>query len=145
MKSTNFTEELDFYSCNVCGNLIIKLADSGLTPVCCGRDMVILKPGTVDASREKHVPVWKIDGCKVFVFVGEDPHPMTKDHYIQCIVLHTTNGYHICTLDPEDTPSACFRICKGEEVIAVYEYCNIHKLWKSETEDRDYDCSLCRD
>lgn len=143
MSNNIFAKDMNFFACSVCGNLIIKLVDSGLTPVCCGRDMIVLEPGTTDASLEKHVPVWKVDGCKVFVFVGEEPHPMTKDHYIQCIVLHTTNGYHICNLCPDDAPSACFRVCKGEEVIAVYEYCNLHKLWKSDKEDREYECPLC--
>ncbi|MEG0901638.1 MAG: desulfoferrodoxin family protein, partial [Clostridia bacterium] len=35
-------------------------------------------------------------------------------------------------LHPNQKPQACFALCDGDEVIAAYEYCNIHGLWKAE-------------
>ena len=144
MNNNIYTKDIEFYACSVCGNLIIKLVDSGLNPQCCGRDMIKLEAGTVDASSEKHVPVWKMCGCKIIVTVGEEPHPMTKEHYIQWIIVKTNQGIHARKLTPEDTPEACFKLCKGEEVEAVYEYCNLHKLWKADAKEAKQDeCNSC--
>lgn len=140
MNTTQKEKELKFYVCTVCGNVIYKLVDSGLTPQCCGRDMVELIPGTVDASIEKHVPVWMMDGCKVIIRVGEDAHPMTKDHYIKWVLLKTTKGIYIKDLEPGEDPVVCFKICKGETVKCVYEYCNLHKLWKNNREEIQNEC-----
>lgn len=134
---------LDFYLCEVCGNLIIKLNDSGLTPQCCGRDMVKLTPNLDDtASIEKHVPDWIMDGCKLIVKVGSEEHPMTHDHYIQWIVVKTNLGIHAKSLKPEGVPSATFKLCKCEKIEAIYEYCNIHGLWKTSKEGPEYECPL---
>lgn len=142
--NTNFyADHLEFYACNVCGNLMIKLNDSGLTPQCCGRDMEKLTPNTVDADGEKHVPYWKMEGCKVMVTVGKEPHPMEEAHYIQWIVVETNKGYYAKHLSPTSEPAACFKMCKEETVTNVYAYCNIHKLWLSNSQEDQYECPLC--
>lgn len=141
-KETN-ENQITFYRCNVCGNLMIKLNDSGITPQCCGRDMVQLSANITDGVTEKHKPVWMMDGCKLIVQVGSENHPMTKDHYIQWIVVKTNHGFHARQLTPDNDPSACFKICKGEEIQAVYEYCNIHGLWKTDKSEEQYEYSLC--
>lgn len=135
MKTNNFTKKVLFYLCSVCGNLIIKLNDSGLVPQCCGRDMILLEPGTTDASEEYHVPIWKMKGCKVMVEVGREYHPMTEMHYIQWIVVETNRGFYCKHLWPNMVPEACFRLCSEEYVTDVYAYCNLHKLWKAEPVD----------
>lgn len=139
----NLTKDLKFYVCNVCGNLIIKLNDSGLTPQCCGRDMEELAAGTTDGAMEKHVPIWEMEGCKVMVTVGSEPHPMTPEHYIQWIIIETNKGYYCKHLEPTDEPEACIKLCKNEMVKNVYEYCNLHKLWKAEAKGDNYECPLC--
>lgn len=145
MKNEIDESTIDFYRCGVCGNLIVKLNDSGICPQCCGRDMVKLTPNEKDdADLEKHVPVWMMDGCKIVIQVGSEDHPMTPEHYIQWIVVKTNLGIHAKHLTPDDAPSACFKFCKGEEPLTIYEYCNIHGLWMSSKEDADHECPLCR-
>ena len=123
--------ELKFYRCPICGNIVVKLENSGVPVVCCGKPMVELVPGTTDASVEKHVPVVTVDGSKVNVFVGGAEHPMVPEHYIQWIVLETKQGWQIKYLKPEQAPEAEFVLAEGEQVVAVYEYCNLHGLWKA--------------
>ena len=122
--------ELKFYRCPICGNIVVKLENSGVPVVCCGKPMVELVPGTTDASVEKHVPVVTVDGNKVNVFVGGAEHPMVPEHYIQFIVLETKQGWQVKHLKPETKPCADFVLAEGDEVVAAYEYCNLHSLWK---------------
>ena len=91
-----------------------------------------LIPGTTDGAAEKHVPVIAIDGAKVTVLVGEVAHPMTEEHYIQWIVLETKKGAQRVMLTPQDAPRAEFVLAEGDEVVAAYEYCNIHGLWTAQ-------------
>ena len=88
-------------------------------------------PGTTDASVEKHVPVYEVKDNKVVVTVGSAIHPMTEEHYIQWISLQTKKGNQRKELKPGQEPKACFALCEGDEVVAVYAYCNLHSLWKS--------------
>lgn len=123
--------EQNFYICNHCGNIITKLNDSGVSVICCGEKMSNLTAGTTDASLEKHVPVYKVENNKVFVTVGAIEHPMTPEHYIQWVCLQTKKGIQINYLKPLENPKTCFSICEGDEVEAVYAYCNLHSLWKA--------------
>ncbi|MDD2594930.1 MAG: desulfoferrodoxin family protein [Bacteroidales bacterium] len=119
-----------FYVCKHCGNVIEKVSDSGVPVVCCGEPMTELVANTVDASLEKHVPVvTRLDDCAIKVEVGSIPHPMTMEHHIVFIYLETENGGH--RFDLSDKPEAIFCTCKDKPV-AVYEYCNLHGLWKKE-------------
>lgn len=121
-----------FYRCPICGNLVGMIVDSGVTPVCCGKPMVKLEPGVSDGALEKHVPVLRAEDGRVQVTVGEIPHPMTQDHFIQWIYMQTNMGGHRRCLKPQDEPAACFMLCEGEQVIGVYAYCNLHGLWHKE-------------
>lgn len=123
--------ELKFYRCKHCGNIVGKINDSGVPIICCGEEMEELKANTTDGAMEKHVPVVTVDGNQVHVVVGSAEHPMTEEHYIQWIALQTKNGNQRVCLKPGDKPEACFAICDGDEVEAVYEYCNLHGLWKA--------------
>ncbi len=123
--------EQKFYICEHCGNIIAKVRDRGVPVMCCGQKMKELIPNTTDAAGEKHVPVYSVEDGVVKVSVGSVEHPMNPEHYIEWISLETSNGNQRKCLSPEGKPEACFRICKGEEVKAVYAYCNLHGLWKA--------------
>ena len=123
--------EMKFYRCRHCGNIITYSHASGMKVVCCGEEMQELVPNTTDAAQEKHVPVVLVEGNKVTVKVGSVPHPMTKEHYIEFIVLKTQYGEQRKYLMPDDAPEACFMLCGGDKVETAYEYCNLHGLWKS--------------
>lgn len=123
-----------FYICEICGNIAGMIHDSGVNPVCCGKPMTELIANTTDASLEKHVPVADILDDRVEVSIGEAPHPMTADHWIQWIYLMTDQGGHRYALDPGMPPQASFSLRSGEHPLAVFAYCNLHGLWKKEIE-----------
>lgn len=119
-----------FFKCNHCGNVIVKVVDSKVPVVCCGEKMTELIANTVDASTEKHVPVvTMLDNCKMKVEVGSVAHPMLPEHHIAFIYVETENGG--IQINLTDKPEAIVCICNGKP-IAVYEYCNLHGLWKTE-------------
>ena len=120
-----------FLICEKCGNIVAAVKESGVPVMCCGEKMKEIIPGVMDASKEKHVPVYKIEQNKVLVSVGEVNHPMQEEHYIEWISIQTKYGNQRKVLKPTDKPEACFAICEGDEVEAVYAYCNLHGLWKA--------------
>ncbi|MBR4725294.1 MAG: desulfoferrodoxin FeS4 iron-binding domain-containing protein [Lachnospiraceae bacterium] len=122
---------MKFYRCPVCGQIVAIVKKTGAPLVCCGKPMEEIIPGTTDASQEKHVPVYEVKDGKVFVKIGSVPHPMEEAHYIEWIALKTKYGNQRKALKPGDAPEAVFCICEGDEVEAVYEYCNLHSLWKA--------------
>ena len=119
-----------FFICKHCGNLIAMVKDTGVPVVCCGEKMHELIPGTTDASVEKHVPVYTVEGSTVHVKVGEAEHPTLPEHYIEWISIQTKQGNQRKELHPGEKPEACFALCKGDKVEAAYAYCNLHSLWK---------------
>lgn len=122
--------EQKFYICKHCGNIVNLVKSAGVPVVCCGEPMHELIPGTVDAAVEKHVPEYEVKDNKVFVKIGSVEHPMLPEHYIQWIWLQTKKGDQLVHLSPEQKPEAVFALTDGDEVEAVYEYCNLHGLWK---------------
>lgn len=122
---------MKFYVCQHCGNIITMVKNTGVPVMCCGQKMTELVPGTVDAALEKHVPVVETAGNVVNVKVGSVEHPMLAEHFIQWIALETNQGSQIKYLQPGQAPQASFALAEGEEVKAVYEYCNLHGLWKA--------------
>ena len=123
---------MEFYRCEHCGNIVIKLTDKGVPVVCCGQPMKKLEPGATDGAFEKHVPAVTVDGSKVTVQVGEVEHPMLEEHFIQWIVLETVQGYQVKKLNAGDKPAAEFIVAEGDKAVAAYEYCNLHGLWVKE-------------
>lgn len=119
-----------FYYCKHCKKVLLLLGDPGTPTICCGEPMELLTANTTDAAQEKHVPVIKIDGDKVEVTVGSVPHPMLPEHYITFIYLLTEKGFRVSSLKPGDEPKAEFNVA-DDKVIAAYEYCNLHGLWKA--------------
>ena len=123
--------EQKFYRCEHCGNIITMVKNTGVPVVCCGEKMKEIVPGTVDASLEKHVPVFEIKNNIVYVTVGAVLHPMEEKHFIEWISIQTSAGNQRKVLTPGSEPKAMFAICEGETVEAVYAYCNLHGLWKA--------------
>ncbi len=117
------------YQCKHCGNVVVYMFNSGVPVVCCGEEMQALAPDTVDASKEKHVPVLEVNGNVATVKVGSVAHPMEEKHYIPFIVLETSAGYQVRHLKPGSAPEATFALGEGEKAVAAYEYCNLHGLW----------------
>ena len=119
-----------FYNCSVCGNVIVKMVDSGVPVVCCGKKMEELVANTVDASQEKHVPVvTTLEDGRLRIEVGSVHHPMMPEHYIAFIYVETDKGG--IRIDLKDEPVAEVCTC-GAKPLTVYEYCNLHGLWKTE-------------
>ncbi len=122
---------MKFYICKGCGKIIAIVKDSACPTKCCGEAMQEIIPGTTDAAVEKHVPVLEVKDNKAYVTVGEVIHPMTEAHFIEWIAIETKNGNQRKTLTPADEPKAVFPLLDGDEVLAVYAYCNLHSLWKA--------------
>ena len=123
--------EQKFLICEHCGNIIAMVKDTGVPVMCCGQKMTEIIPGTTDAAVEKHVPVYTVDGTTVTVSVGSTAHPMLPEHYIEWVSLQTKQGNQRKLLKPGDEPKVWFAMCEGDEVEAVYAYCNLHGLWKA--------------
>jgi superoxide reductase len=117
-----------FFKCKHCGNIIGMIFASGVPVVCCGEEMEELVANTVDASKEKHVPVVTVEGGKVTVKVGSVPHPMTEEHFIMWVYLQTEKGGQRKAFKPGDEPTAEFALI-DDKPVAAYEYCNLHGLW----------------
>ena len=124
--------EMKFYRCKHCGQIIAIVKKTGVPVVCCGEPMEEIVAGTTDAAVEKHVPVFEVKDNIVYVTVGAAEHPMLPEHYIEWVSLKTKQGNQRKALNPGDAPKVCFSICEGDEVEAVYAYCNLHSLWKAE-------------
>ena len=124
--------EQKFLICEHCKNIIAMVEEKGVPIKCCGEFMKQIIPGTTDASIEKHLPVFEINGEEVIVKVGSVEHPMTEEHYIKWISLQTNLGNQRKVLTPNSKPETIFKIVDGEVVEAVYAYCNLHSLWKAQ-------------
>ena len=120
-----------YYICEKCGNVIEKIDDSGVPVVCCGQKMTPIVAGTVEASREKHIPVATVDGNVVRVSVGSVEHPMAEEHSILWVELKTSKGVQRKNLVVGESPVVSFALV-DETPIEVYAYCNLHGLWKAE-------------
>ena len=123
--------KVQFYICNHCGNLIAMIKNQGVPIKCCGEKMQEIIPGTSEGTHEKHVPVYSINGETVTVSVGEIEHPMTPEHYIEWVCIESENGIQLKKLEPNTPPQISFSLSKGDQVKAVYAFCNLHSLWKT--------------
>ncbi len=122
------TELNQVYKCNVCGNIAEMVHTGAGELVCCGQPMELQKENTVDAAKEKHVPVIEKTEKGVKVKIGEVPHPMTEEHYIEWIEILADRKAYRKFLKPGDAPEAEF--CVEAENVTAREYCNLHGLWK---------------
>ena len=122
---------MKFYRCEHCGNIITFVHSAGVPVMCCGQKMTELVPGTTDGAAETHVPVVELQGSTVQVKVGTVEHPMLPEHFIQFIAIETKHGSQIKYLQPGEKPQASFVLADGDQLVAAYEYCNLHGLWKA--------------
>jgi len=123
------TKQLEVYKCELCGNIVEVLHTGAGELVCCGQPMKLFVENTVDAAREKHVPVIeKIDGG-YRVKLGFIPHPMEEKHYIEWIELVAGNKVLRQFLQPGDAPEAIFQTIAKD--VSARAYCNLHGLWRN--------------
>lgn len=122
------TKRFQVYKCNICGNITEVLHPGKGQLVCCGQPMLLLAENTVDASREKHVPVVTWENGQIRVQVGSALHPMDPDHYIEWIEVITEDQTDRRYLSPGANPEVLFTDVQGAAV--VRSYCNLHGLWK---------------
>lgn len=123
--------DVKFYKCAHCGNVVVVSVDGGAVPSCCGEPMRLLRAGTTDGAREKHVPAVERAGGELLARVGSAEHPMAPEHHIQLIAVAREGRLEVARLSPGDAPEARFSVPEGEPV-TVYELCNLHGLWAAE-------------
>ena len=121
--------EQKFLKCEHCGNIVAVVKETGVPVMCCGEKMKQIIPGTVEASKEKHIPEYVVEGDKVIVTVGSVEHPMIPEHFIEWVSIQTKFGNQRKQLKAGEAPKVCFKLCEGDKVEAVYAYCNLHGLW----------------
>jgi len=120
-----------FFICEHCGNMVGLIQDHNAPLVCCGDKMKELVPNTVEASQEKHLPAVTVTGNSLSVQVGSVPHPMEEAHSITFVYVETEHGGQRKCLKVGDAPALTFSFSE-DKPIAVYAYCNLHGLWKTE-------------
>lgn len=128
------SERMQVFKCDACGEMVVVLHGSGCEPACCGKPMQRLAENSVDAAKEKHVPVVERTADGFRVAVGSVPHPMESDHFIEWIELYARSGEDagLCCrkfLNPGEKPEARFSLRAKE--VSVREYCNKHGLWRA--------------
>ncbi|MFA4915790.1 MAG: desulfoferrodoxin [Syntrophales bacterium] len=121
------TKLLEIYKCEICGNIVEMVHEGKGELVCCGQPMKLFKENTVDAAREKHVPVVEHVEGGIKVSIGSVPHPMEEKHYIEWVEVIADGEVCRQSLKPGDAPEAIFKIEAQE--ISAREYCNLHGLW----------------
>ncbi len=122
-------ERLEVYKCDLCENIIEVLHGGAGELVCCGQAMNLLAENTVDAAKEKHVPVVEKTSEGVKVSVGSVAHPMEAKHYIEWIEIIADGKSYRQFLNPGETPEATFKV--DAEDVTAREYCNLHGHWKA--------------
>jgi superoxide reductase len=122
-------EKLQVYKCEACGNIVEVLHGGAGELVCCGQPMVLLTENTVDAAKEKHVPVIEKVAEGIKVKVGEVAHPMEDKHFIEWIEIIADGKAYRQFLNPGDAPEAIFNI--NADQVTAREFCNLHGLWKA--------------
>lgn len=123
---------MKFYKCDICGNFVEMVKESGVPMMCCGQKMTEIIPASSDGAVEKHVPVYSVTDNKVVVNIGEVDHPMLDAHYIEWVAIETDKGAYRIELKPAEAPKVQLALSNDESVINVYAYCNLHGLWKAE-------------
>jgi len=123
------TELNQIYKCNVCGNIVEVVHTGSGELVCCGQPMELLKENTTDAAQEKHVPIIEKTENGIKITIGEVPHPMEEEHFIEWIEILADGKSYRQYLKPGNTPEAEF--CVDTSEITAREYCNLHGLWKA--------------
>ncbi len=122
------TKKLQIYKCEICGNIVEMVHEGAGQLVCCGQPMNLMEENSVDAAKEKHVPVIEKTDNGYKVTVGSVAHPMEDSHYIEWIELIADGKAYREFLSPGQAPEATF--CLEADKVTAREYCNLHGLWK---------------
>ncbi len=120
---------LEVYKCDVCGNIVETLRGGAGELVCCGKPMGLMKENTVDAAKEKHVPIVEKTPEGIRVKVGSVAHPMEEKHFIEWIELIAGDRTYCRFLEPGQAPEALFQVDAWP--VTAREHCNLHGLWKA--------------
>lgn len=123
-------KQFELYKCELCGNIVEVLHAGPAALVCCNEKMKLLAENTVDAAKEKHVPVIEFGKDTITVKVGAVPHPMEEKHYIEWIELLADGKSYTQLLKPGEKPEATFPIIAKQ--VTAREFCNLHGQWKAE-------------
>lgn len=126
---------MEFYYCNECGNLVIKIEDGGMTPSCCGSTMIKLTANQSNPVENEHLPIYQSNSTDdmlqhVTVQIGRAPHTMSSIHHIKWVLLDTDTGFQLKYLDALEDPLVTFHMNSSETVLRIYSYCNLHGLWQ---------------
>ena len=123
------TDRLEVYKCTQCG-IVVEVLHGGVGKmICCGELMSHVVENTVDAAKEKHIPVVEKTPNGYKVTVGSVLHPMEDKHFIEWIELIADGKAYRRFLNPSDAPAAEF--CIEAQDVNVRAYCNLHGLWKA--------------
>jgi len=122
-------QALEIYKCESCGNIVEVLHAGPGELVCCGSAMTLQTENTVDASKEKHVPVIERGEGTITVKVGSVPHPMESAHFIEWIELIADGRVYRAMLQPGQPAEATFAV--SAEEVKVREYCSLHGQWSA--------------
>ena len=120
---------MEVFKCEICGHIIEVIHKGKGELVCCGQPMTQMKENTVDAAKEKHVPVIEKVSGGIKVKIGSIAHPMEEKHYIEWIEIIADNKAYRQFLKPGEVPEATFNVEARQ--ITAREYCNLHGLWKA--------------
>ena len=123
------TKKLQVFKCEVCGNMVEVVHAGAGTLVCCNQNMTLLEENTVDAAKEKHVPVIEKQEGGFLVKVGSVAHPMLEEHWIEWVQLLADGKAYRQFLNPGEKPEAFFKIDAKD--VSAREFCNLHGLWKA--------------
>ncbi len=124
-------KQLEVYKCELCGNIVEVLHGGPGAMFCCGQPMALQTENTVDAAKEKHVPVIEVGADSITVRIGSVAHPMQDDHYIEWIELLADGKAYRQHLKPGDAPEATFPVSAAQ--VTAREYCNLHGLWSTQS------------
>ena len=122
-------ENVRFYRCPICGNVIGLINGDMQHITCCGKPMELMKANSTDAATEKHVPTYEKFENEIIVKVGEVVHPMDEDHFIVWIAQVADHRTTRIRFTPGQVPQAIFPYIPGS---TIYAYCNKHGLWKKD-------------
>ena len=124
-------KSLEVYKCELCGNIVEVIHAGGGSLSCCGQEMKLLSENTVEAAKEKHVPVIVVADGVVTVTIGSVAHPMEEKHYIELIELIADGKAYRQFLNPGDAPVATFNVTAAE--LTARELCNLHGVWSAQS------------
>lgn len=125
------SRELVIKKCLKCGAMVKVFKDCTCENCgikCCGEQMEEIKPNSVDAAVEKHVPNYEVKGGKIFVTVN---HVMEEEHYIEWISIVFDNKEVTKYFKPGEEAKMHCKYVPGS---IIYAYCNKHSLWKKDVE-----------